>query len=59
VSTENFHPDDGYWLSRYLRFRQNCSTASGPPGPGGGRPGCNMDELYRLRDTMITIGTLN
>ena len=42
---ENFHPDDGYWLSRYLRFQQNCSAASGPPGPGGGKPGCNMDEL--------------
>ena len=38
--------DDGYWLSRYIRFRQNCSAASGPPGPGGGKPGCDMDELY-------------
>eukprot|EP01051_Picozoa_sp_SAG22_P013390 SAG22_NODE_1493_length_4303_cov_2.713606_2_plen_648_part_00 len=43
---ENLHPDDGYWLSRYLRFRQNCSAAKGPPGPGGGQPGCNMDALY-------------
>jgi hypothetical protein len=43
---ENLHPDDGYWLSRYLRFRQNCSSAHGPPGPGGGQPGCNLDELY-------------
>eukprot|EP01052_Picozoa_sp_SAG31_P058646 SAG31_NODE_18036_length_649_cov_0.716364_1_plen_129_part_10 len=42
---ENVHPDDGYWLSRYLRFQQNCSAAHGPPGPGGGKPGCNMDEL--------------
>ena len=43
---ENLHPDDGYWLSRFSRFRQNCSAASGPPSPGGGKPGCNSDELY-------------
>jgi len=43
---ENLHPDDGYWLSRYIRFRQNCSAASVPPDPGGGKPGCNLDELY-------------
>ena len=40
---ENLHPDDGYWLSRYLRFRQNCT----PPGPAKQHWNeCNLDELY-------------
>lgn len=52
---ENLHPDDVYCLSPHLRFRQNCSASTGKPGPGGGKPGCNVDALYN-HSTFIVRG---
>ena len=48
---ENLHPDDGYWLSRYLRFEQNCSGGVTEKNPKTGVDVqnwdyCDLDELY-------------
>ena len=39
---EDVHPDDGYWLSHYIRYEQGCSPDHG----NSSSTDCDMDELY-------------
>ena len=58
---ENLHPDDGYWLSRYLRFEQNCAGGITKKNPKTGADiqnwnYCNLDVSHSRAERPPSVG---